>query len=566
MKTPISFLALFLCFSLSVFGQKFNRSLTDFNTYINDVFLQDGYLYTIDQSGSMAVSKYDQHGNLLKRKLIESDSLILVTEEINKESDTSFVISGFAIDTAFRAIYQYGFLTRVDTALNILDMRVLNDSAVEIHTWVTKIPNNKWLAVRSFSAFILDSDFNTLSHYYKSNVDSRGAVYLGRDSVLVQRLNNGSWNFVVIDMEDSTEVNVDVTMGTLPQQGYSSYDYNDSTVCVLKRANGIAGAELLLFDKESLSLQYSVDVDSVAEFPVLNIRNTFENGIIAVSDDGRYAIMDGEYPFALKIMDTLRTSLGSAGGYWPRYMDGNHIALSSTAKTCQTHLEVFPINDRAPVFGNLEVKASLISSNIVGNANDIGSTSHPQYSYPIEFSAEVWVVNNSTNFLDSTVLYYYYGGNGCNRKGRIHLPAANIPVGDSLLLMINDTVHFYTTDSNVVNLQVIVEPIMANGNIVYPVQADTLKQEFEGMNLNEAKLTEHIEIYPSPVNDILNVNLKGAGIINQVSVYTITGQQILAQEIRDSRAELNLSNLKSGVYILSTEVDGEIHSQRFGKE
>ena len=288
--------------------------------------------------------------------------------------------------------------------------------------------------------------------------------------------------------------------------------------------------------------------------------------MIALADDGRYAIIDGQYPFALKMMDTLRTSLGGTGGYWPRYMDGIYIALSSKAKTCQTHLEVFPINDRAPVFGELGVKASMVSSNIIGHANDLGNTSNPEYSYRIGFSTEIWVTNNSNSFLDSTVLYYHYGWNGCNRQGKIHLPTTNLPVGDSLLVTISDTASFYTNDSNIVNFQVIVEPIMANGNIVYPAQADTLKQEFKGMSLNETDLAERIEIYPSPVNDVLNVNLRGSGIINQLAVYTVTGQQVLVQKIRDSRAELNLSNLKSGVYILSTEVDGEIHSQRFVKQ
>ncbi|WP_417601818.1 T9SS type A sorting domain-containing protein [Owenweeksia hongkongensis] len=566
MKTPISFLALFLCFSLSVFSQKYNRSLTDVGSGIEELFLQDGYLYAIEQSGKMAVAKYDQHGSLLKRKFIESDTLILVTEEIKKESDTSFIVSGFAIDTSFRAIYQYGFLTRVDTALNILDMRVLNDSAVEIHTWVSKMPNNQWLVVRSFSTFILDSDFQTLKHYYKPNVDTRGAVYLGRDSVLVQRLDSGSWNFVVIDMGDSSEVKVDATLGTVPQQGYSSFDYNDSTVCVFQRANGGVGAKLLLFNKEDLSLQSSVNIDSVAGFPVLNIRNTYENGLIGMASDGRYAIIEGEYPFSLKMMDTLRTNLGSTSGYWPRYMDGNYIALSSRAKTCQTHLEVFPINDRAPAFGVLDVRASLVSSSIVGHANDVGSTNNPQYSYPIKFSTEVWVINNSTNFLDSTVIYYYYGWNSCNRQGLIYLPTANLAVGDSLLVTINDTAYGYTNDSNVVNLQVIVQPIMANGNIIYPAQTDTLKQEFKGMSLKETNLAERVEVYPSPVNDVLNVNLKGSGVINRLTVYSITGQQILTKEIYDTKAPLNISGLKSGIYILSTEVDGEVHSQRFVKQ
>lgn len=565
MKTPFSFLALFLCFSLSVFSQKFNRSITDFTSSVQEVFLQDGNLYTIEHAGYRAISKYDVSGNLVKRSIWNADSLLYIPEEISKESDTSFVVSGFAVDSSFASIYQYGFVSRVDTSLNILDIRVLNDTSVELHTWVTKMPNNHWLTVRSFSTFFMDENFNTIKYYYKPNVDSRAAVYLGRDSVLIQRLDNGSWDFVVIDMGDSTEVNVNGTFGIKLQHSYSSFDYNDTSICVLHRTANNA-SELLFYDKMSLSLQHKVNVDSIAGFPVLNIRNTYNSGVIAMSNDGRYAVIDGEYPFALKMMDTVRTALGSTHGYWPRYMDGNYIALSSKAKTCQTHLEVFPINDKAPTFGEIGVNASLISSKISGHADNVGSSSSPLYAYRILFSAEVWIKNSSNNFLDSTTLYYHQGGNNCNSHSKINVPNANLAVGDSMMVAINDSSYFYTNDSNIVNLKLIVEPIMANGNIVYPAKADTIKYEFKGMSLRETKFVNQLEVYPSPARDELNVNITGSGIIDRVMIYSITGQQVLSKEISDTKAELNVSKLKNGIYILSTSVNGEIQSQRFSKQ
>ena len=565
MKTPFSFLALFLCFSLNVFSQKFNRSITDFNSSVQEVFLQDGNLYTIEHAGYRAISKYDVSGNLIKRSIWNADTLLYIPEVISKESDTSFVVSGFAVDSSFSSLYKYGFVSRVDTSLNILDIRVLNDTSVELHTWVTKMPNNRWLTVRSFSTFFMDKNFNTIKHYYKPNVDSRAAVFLGRDSVLIQRVDNGSWNFVVIDMGDSTEVNVNGTFGIMPQHSYSSFDYNDTSICVLHRS-ATNTSELLFYDKMGLSLQHKVNVDSIAGFPVLNIRNTYNSGVIAMSNDGRYAVIDGEYPFALKMMDTVRTVLGSNHGYWPRYIDGNNIALSSRAKTCQTHLEVFPINDKAPTFGGIDVNASLISSSISGHADNVGSSSSPQYAYRIKFSAEVWIKNSSNNFLDSTTLYYHQGGNSCNTRWKIGVPNANLAIGDSIMVTINDSSYFYTNDSNIVNLKLIVEPIMANGNIVYPAQADTINYEFKGMSLKETKLVNRVEVYPSPARDVLNVNLTGSGIIDGVMIHSITGQQILSREISDTKAELNVSKLKNGIYILSTSVNGEIQSQRFSKQ
>jgi len=40
----------------------------------------------------------------------------------------------------------------------------------------------------------------------------------------------------------------------------------------------------------------------------------------------------------------------------------------------------------------------------------------------------------------------------------------------------------------------------------------------------------------------------------------------LVTESRDRSAALNLGNLQSGVYILSTGVDGELYSQSFVKQ
>lgn len=73
--------------------------------------------------------------------------------------------------------------------------------------------------------------------------------------------------------------------------------------------------------------------------------------------------------------------------------------------------------------------------------------------------------------------------------------------------------------------------------------------------------TNSLEIYPNPVSDKLYVNTTS---LSKYAVYNLTGN--LLEEAEGSEAEIDLSDLPSGSYILQTTSESGIKTQRFTKQ
>lgn len=67
-----------------------------------------------------------------------------------------------------------------------------------------------------------------------------------------------------------------------------------------------------------------------------------------------------------------------------------------------------------------------------------------------------------------------------------------------------------------------------------------------------AKLSLQSEIYPNPVADILHIKLRDAADKIQLSVFNLTGSQVLAEVYNQTdEIEVNVSALKSGIYFIN---------------
>ena len=69
-------------------------------------------------------------------------------------------------------------------------------------------------------------------------------------------------------------------------------------------------------------------------------------------------------------------------------------------------------------------------------------------------------------------------------------------------------------------------------------------------------ITANVMVMPNPVKDNLHINLSGLSEKATISVTNTLGQVVYiakADEIKSNAAVLNLSNLKSGIYILKIE-------------
>jgi hypothetical protein len=88
-----------------------------------------------------------------------------------------------------------------------------------------------------------------------------------------------------------------------------------------------------------------------------------------------------------------------------------------------------------------------------------------------------------------------------------------------------------------------------NDTSIYPVFNESC--DFN-LDVEERSLSSDIIFYPNPVNDNLTIQIKSNEQIEEVCSYNIMGQQKIMkfQEIDENRISVELSSLKTGLYII----------------
>jgi len=73
--------------------------------------------------------------------------------------------------------------------------------------------------------------------------------------------------------------------------------------------------------------------------------------------------------------------------------------------------------------------------------------------------------------------------------------------------------------------------------------------EFEGKKVS-------VDVYPNPVQDLLNINIEGTEQEVTVSIFSVSGQLIRQEILYQSNNQLNLSELNGGLYFIKVEGTG----------
>lgn len=73
-----------------------------------------------------------------------------------------------------------------------------------------------------------------------------------------------------------------------------------------------------------------------------------------------------------------------------------------------------------------------------------------------------------------------------------------------------------------------------------------------------------LSVYPNPANNMLN--LESAQNIESVTLFNLLGQKLLSKDVNNTSAELNISNLQVGTYILQTTIEGQVNTQKIIKQ
>lgn len=76
--------------------------------------------------------------------------------------------------------------------------------------------------------------------------------------------------------------------------------------------------------------------------------------------------------------------------------------------------------------------------------------------------------------------------------------------------------------------------------------------------------TATIKMYPNPVKNTLTIDANNS--IQKVSVYNILGQEVLTANPKNESTTLQTSSLQKGTYIVKTDIDGNISTNKLIKE
>ena len=82
--------------------------------------------------------------------------------------------------------------------------------------------------------------------------------------------------------------------------------------------------------------------------------------------------------------------------------------------------------------------------------------------------------------------------------------------------------------------------------------------------INESVATVTVSAYPNPVKDILKVNSEE--VIQSIVVYNMMGQKVYETAVHNMQAEINVSVLDAGYYVLKmTKGDGSTVARKITK-
>lgn len=85
-------------------------------------------------------------------------------------------------------------------------------------------------------------------------------------------------------------------------------------------------------------------------------------------------------------------------------------------------------------------------------------------------------------------------------------------------------------------------------------------------NLDEKSIGE-IKVYPNPFSDIINIDFSTNQIAGIVKILDVSGREVLNRKVNHNKSiEINLSEVQSGVYIVSLETNGEMRFAKIVKE
>jgi hypothetical protein len=102
--------------------------------------------------------------------------------------------------------------------------------------------------------------------------------------------------------------------------------------------------------------------------------------------------------------------------------------------------------------------------------------------------------------------------------------------------------------------------IQCNSNDVFALFIDDVA--IIGATVNVADVeTSTVNIYPNPANNVANVNANAN--INNIEIYSISGQKVADFTANGTQATINTSNMSTGMYLMKINTENGVINQKF---
>lgn len=202
----------------------------------------------------------------------------------------------------------------------------------------------------------------------------------------------------------------------------------------------------------------------------------------------------------------------------------------------------------------------------------------------VQFAGDgfIGVVLNARNDASAMTHFHmdYWLPSGTDLIGKVLNPKWSnhpAPGGENNALLLTN---LPTTAGSWVSLDVALSSFTAQG-LVPSLNRESLKEFLITSNLGDvyfdniylyraptmstASFSElNIKMYPNPATNMLNI--EALSNIENVAVYNMLGQEVIAKSINSQSVNLDVANLQTGIYIIKVNIDGVISSSRFVKE
>ncbi|QDP84791.1 T9SS type A sorting domain-containing protein [Chryseobacterium sp. SNU WT5] len=243
--------------------------------------------------------------------------------------------------------------------------------------------------------------------------------------------------------------------------------------------------------------------------------------------------------------------LGSTGTFTPSTTFQTIVRPYCTAAAANTTFEIINnvtfsnINNSSITKDGYEDFTAIVGNVFRGTSYNFSATADKSYSSD---ELRVWIdFNNNRLFEDETELVLITAKKAAPWEGMITIPA------DAKIGLTRMRVRMQDTNYGMNNAA-------CGTNSYGQVEDYTINIEAAAATDNVHK--SKIQIYPNPVEDILNVSLvsKNATYV----IYSISGQLISKGKIIDNK--IAVSELNRGIYLIAIENDGDVSQMKFIKK